>query len=61
MCARTVRDERLGYVGVQQGFDEAGVLTTETTYDNGVLTRRKRYEAGKLVLDEEYFEHGSRK
>lgn len=59
--ARTVRDERLGYVGMQQGFDEAGVLATETTYDKGVLTRRKRYEVGKLVLDEEYFEDGSRK
>lgn len=59
--ARTVRDERLGYVGVQQGFDEAGVLVTEKAYDKGVLTRRKLYKAGRLVTDEEYYADGSRK
>lgn len=59
--ARTVRDERLGYVGVQQGFDEGGVLVTEEAYDKGALTRRKLYKAGRLVTDEEYYADGSRK
>lgn len=59
--ARTVRDERVGYVGVQQGFDEAGVLVAEESYEKGVLTRRKLHKAGRLVLDEQYHADGSRK
>ena len=59
--ARTVRDERVGHVGVQQGFDETGALVEEELYDKGVLTRRKLYKAGRLVLDEQYHPDGSRK
>ncbi len=59
--ARTVRDERLGYVGVQQGYDQAGVLVSEELYEKGVLVRRKLYKAGRLVLDEQYYADGSRK
>ena len=59
--ARSVRDERVGYVGVQQGFDETGALIEEEIYDKGVLTRRKLYKAGRLVLDEQYHPDGSRK
>ena len=59
--ARTVRNERRGYVGVQQTFNESGVLDAEATYEKGTLTRRKTYKDGRLVLEEEYFEDGSRK
>lgn len=59
--SRTVRDERRRYLGVQQIFDESGALTSEETYERGVLTRRRDYKAGRLVLDEQYFEDGSRK
>lgn len=59
--ARTVRDERVGYVGVQQGFDDAGALIEEEMYEKGVLTRRKSYKGGRLVLDEQYYPDGSRK
>ena len=59
--ARTVRDERRGPVGLQQTFNDAGVLESELTYDQGKLTRRKNFKDGKLVLEEEYFEDGSRK
>lgn len=59
--ARTASDERRGYVGVQQTFNDGGVLESERTYDKGTLTRRKNYQDGRLVLEEEYFEDGSRK
>lgn len=58
---RTVHDERVGYVGLQQGFDEDGVLASEVMYEKGVLVRRKLYKAGRLVLDEQYYADGSRK
>jgi antitoxin component YwqK of YwqJK toxin-antitoxin module len=59
--ARTVRDERRGPVGIQQAYNESGALAAESTYDRGILTRRKTYKDGTLALDEEYFEDGSRK
>lgn len=59
--ARTVRDERRGLVGLQQAYTESGVLASEATYEKGIVTRRKTYKDGALVLDEEYFEDGSRK
>ena len=59
--ARTVRDERYRNLGVQQFFDEAGELISEQTYERGRLTRRRDYKAGRLVLDEQYYEDGSRK
>ncbi len=61
MRARTVRDERRSFVGMQQSFNESGALESEATYEQGKLTRKKNYKDGKLVLDEEYFEDGSRK
>jgi antitoxin component YwqK of YwqJK toxin-antitoxin module len=59
--ARTVTDERRASIGVQQTYNDAGVLESELTYDKGALTRRRNYKDGKLVLEEEYFEDGSRK
>lgn len=59
--SRTVRDERLGYIGAQQHFDETGVLIAEDTYQKGTLVRRKLYKGSRLVLDEQYYEDGSRK
>jgi len=59
--ARTTRDERRGPVGVQQTFSEAGALESEATYEKFTLVRRKNYKDGRLVLEEEYFEDGSRK
>ena len=59
--ARTVRDERIGPIGLQQTYTESGALESESTYDNGKLTRRKRYKDGQLVSDDEFFEDGSRK
>jgi antitoxin component YwqK of YwqJK toxin-antitoxin module len=59
--ARSVRDERRGFVGLQQTYAESGVLESEVTYDKGTITRRRSYKDGRLVLDEEYFEDGSRK
>ena len=59
--ARTVRDERAGPVGLQQTYAESGALESESTYENGKLTRRKRYKDGQLVSDDEFFEDGSRK
>jgi antitoxin component YwqK of YwqJK toxin-antitoxin module len=59
--ARTVRDERRGYVGVQQAYTESGALENESTYEQFKLTRKKGYKDGRLVIDEEYFEDGSRK
>ena len=59
--ARTVRDERRGYVGLQQAFNEDGTPESESLYENGVLVSRKGYKNGRLVLEEEYFEDGSRK
>jgi antitoxin component YwqK of YwqJK toxin-antitoxin module len=59
--ARTVRDDRRGYVGVQQTYTEAGVLETEATYEQGRLTRKKVYKDGRLAADDEYYEDGSRK
>ena len=59
--ARTVQDERRNFIGVQQRYAESGVLESERTYEKGTLTRRRDYKDGRLVLDEEYFEDGSRK
>jgi antitoxin component YwqK of YwqJK toxin-antitoxin module len=59
--SRTVRDERYRNLGVQQFFDEGGELISEQTYERGKLTRRRDYKAGRLVLDEQYYEDGSRK
>jgi len=59
--ARTVRDERRGPVGLQQNYTESGVLASEVTYDKGTVTHRRNYKDGRLVLEEEYFEDGSRK
>jgi antitoxin component YwqK of YwqJK toxin-antitoxin module len=59
--ARTVQDGRRNFIGVQQRYNEAGALESERTYDKGKLTHRKDYKDGRLVLDEEYFEDGSRK
>ena len=59
--ARSVRDERRNYVGVQQAYNDSGVLESESTYENGKLVRRKNYKDGTLVADEQYFEDGSRK
>lgn len=59
--ARTVQDDRRSFIGVQQRYTEAGALESERTYDKGKLTHRKDYKDGRLVLDEEYFEDGSRK
>jgi antitoxin component YwqK of YwqJK toxin-antitoxin module len=59
--SRTVRDERYRYLGIQQHFDESGALVGEETYERGVLTRRRDYKGGRLVLDEQYYEDGSRK
>jgi antitoxin component YwqK of YwqJK toxin-antitoxin module len=59
--ARTVQDDRRNFIGVQQRYTEAGTLESERTYDRGKLTQRRDYKDGRLVLDEEYFEDGSRK
>lgn len=58
---RSVRDGRGRLVGVQQRYRESGEIETESTYEAGKLTRRRSYKDGALVLDEEYFEDGSRK
>jgi antitoxin component YwqK of YwqJK toxin-antitoxin module len=59
--SRTVRDERRGYMGVQQTYSEAGTLETESTYEQGKLARKKVYKDGRLAADDEYYEDGSRK
>jgi antitoxin component YwqK of YwqJK toxin-antitoxin module len=56
-----VQDDRRNFIGVQQRYTEAGTLESERTYDRGKLTQRRDYKDGRLVLDEEYFEDGSRK
>jgi antitoxin component YwqK of YwqJK toxin-antitoxin module len=58
---RSVRDERRGYVGVRQLYAESGTLESEATYEQGKLASRKNYKDGRLVLDEAFFEDGSRK
>ena len=59
--SRTVRDDRFRYLGTQQHFDESGALVSEAIYERGFLARRKDYKDGRLVLDEQYYEDGSRK
>jgi len=59
--ARTVRDERRNYVGVQQAYAESGALESESTYEKGILIRKKTWKDGRLVSDDEFFEDGSRK
>jgi len=58
---RSVTDGRGTYIGVRQRYTESGQLESESTYEAGKLTRRKAYKDGRLELDEEYFEDGSRK
>ena len=46
---------------VQQLYDDAGLLRTESTYQKERMTRRKTFKDGKLATDEELYEDGSRK
>lgn len=53
--------QRRGYVGGAAALHRGRALESESTYEQGKLARRKSYKDGKLVLEEEYFDDGSRK
>jgi len=59
--ARTIRDERRSYVGLQQTYDESGALASESIYEKGILVRKRSFKDGRVVADDEYYEDGSRK
>lgn len=61
MRERSTRDNRGNYIGVVERYTEKGELESEATYRMGKLTRRRSYKDGKLEVDEELFEDGSRK
>jgi antitoxin component YwqK of YwqJK toxin-antitoxin module len=54
--------ERGRPLGVVQTFHESGPPESELYYERGNVARRRAFDtSGRLVLDEEYFEDGSRK
>ncbi len=60
--SRGMLDRRGTPIGMHQFFREAGTVASERYYQRGLLSQRRDFnDAGDIVLEESYYEDGSRK